>query len=209
MHIGASSIGNDSYKLTLTGLTAYQMAQHMKSAFEAPNCGNLLCLTVSNLISLCKIEPALLRYIDNEEVREALIEHDPHNIKYINDPSEALQIAAVEQNGCAIRYIKNPSGSLQLLAVKHNGYAIEYIKNPSEAVQLAAMASIKPNTLNWSVGYVNDGTLPPEVCGGIVGCTSRRFKTEDEAEDFIEELRKVVPDDVEQGKFFLDGPTEE
>ena len=49
------------------------------------------------------------------------------------------KLSGVKQDGLAIRYIQNPSEKLQLAAVKENGSAIEYIKNPSEEVQLAAV----------------------------------------------------------------------
>ena len=65
------------------------------------------------------------------------------NIKYINNPSEAVQLAAVKEKGydtCyALEHIKNPSEAVQLAAVKEYGDAIKFIKNPSEAVQLAAV----------------------------------------------------------------------
>jgi len=40
--------------------------------------------------------------------------------------------------GDAIDYIDNPSEAVQLAAVKQNIYSIKYIKNPSEAVKRVA-----------------------------------------------------------------------
>jgi hypothetical protein len=44
----------------------------------------------------------------------------------------------VQENGYAIRFIQNPSEAVQLAAVQENGYAIRFIQNPSEAVKRAA-----------------------------------------------------------------------
>jgi len=82
----------------------------------------------------------MIEFIDNpsEALQLAAVERHGYAIQYIKNPSEALQLTAVNKNGYVIRYIKNPSEALQLAAVKQDRYAIRYIKNPSEAVQLAA-----------------------------------------------------------------------
>jgi hypothetical protein len=56
-------------------------------------------------------------------------------IKYINKPSEKVQLEAVKQNGYAIQYIDNPTEKVQLEAVKRDVNAIQFIKNPSEKVK--------------------------------------------------------------------------
>lgn len=76
-----------------------------------------------------------------------LIRSGPWNIKFINNPTEAVQLAAVKYYGNMIEYFKNqnPSEAVQLAAVNgplhgnYEHYPIEYIKNPSEEVQLAAV----------------------------------------------------------------------
>ena len=80
---------------------------------------------------------------------------DGNAIKYIKNPSEAVQIAAVKYNGPAIQYIENPSEAVQIAAVKKNGLAIQYIKNPSEAVQIAAV--------NQNSGVIKFITNPSEA----------------------------------------------
>ena len=74
-----------------------------------------------------------------DDLWKAAVKENGYVIRYIANPSEAMQLAAVEQNGLAIDYIKNPSEEVQVAAVKQYGLAIKYIKNPSEAVQLAAV----------------------------------------------------------------------
>ncbi len=82
-----------------------------------------------------------LRDIDNpsEAIQMAAVKQDGMAIEYIDNPSEAVQMAAVQQNGYAIQYIKNPSEAVQMAAVKQYGNAIQYIDNPSEAVQMVAV----------------------------------------------------------------------
>ena len=58
-------------------------------------------------------------------------------IKYIKDPSEAVQLEAVKRNGWAIQYIRNPSEAVQLMAVKNDYRVIMYLEKPSEAVKFA------------------------------------------------------------------------
>ena len=53
------------------------------------------------------------------------------------------QITAVTKNGNNIRFIDNPSEQIQLLAVKHRGTAIQYIHKPSKTVQLEAIKNNK------------------------------------------------------------------
>lgn len=71
------------------------------------------------------------------------VNKDRHAIRYIENPSEAVKIAAVEANGFSIQFIQNPSEDVQMAAVKQNAYAIGYIYAPSKAVQLAAVSE------NW------------------------------------------------------------
>jgi len=82
-----------------------------------------------------------IKYIKNpsEAMQMAAIKQDVRAIKYIKNPSEAMQMAAIKQGGYAIRYIKNPSEAVQMAVVTQDGYRIGSIKNPSEAVQMAAV----------------------------------------------------------------------
>jgi len=63
-------------------------------------------------------------------------------IKYLNKPSEAVQIAAVRSDSYAIRYIKRPKLPVQLAAIEIDPESHRYIKKPHEkAIQLAVTLS--------------------------------------------------------------------
>ena len=83
----------------------------------------------------------LIRFIDNpsEEVQLAAVKENPHSIKYIKNPSQEVQLAAVEKNPYSIRYIKNPTQKVQLAAVEKNPHSIRYIKNPTQKVKKTAL----------------------------------------------------------------------
>jgi hypothetical protein len=53
-------------------------------------------------------------------------------------------LAAVEQDGYLIRYIQNPTEKVQLVAVKVDPRFIQHIQNPTEKVkQLARSKGVK------------------------------------------------------------------
>jgi hypothetical protein len=82
-----------------------------------------------------------IKYIKNpsEAVQMAAVNQNGHTIQYIKNPTEAVQMAAVNKNGLTIKHIPNPGEAVQMAAVNKNGLAIGYISNPGEAVQLAAV----------------------------------------------------------------------
>lgn len=86
---------------------------------------------------------SIIRYIKNpsEAVQLAAVKHARYGdaIKYIENPSEAVQLAAVNENADSIRFIENPSEAAQIATVEQDGYAIRFLKDPSEAVQMAAV----------------------------------------------------------------------
>ena len=79
----------------------------------------------------------------DEEAQIKFVNVDGRAIRGIDDPSEAVQLAAVKENAFAIEYIIKkgitPSEAVQLAAVQNDVEAFEYIDNPSEEVQLAAV----------------------------------------------------------------------
>jgi hypothetical protein len=79
--------------------------------------------------------------IRTEDQQLDMVNNVVGGIRSIDNPSEAVQLAAVTRNGFSLEYIKNkhPSELVQLAAVKNYGFAIQWILNPSEAVQLAAV----------------------------------------------------------------------
>jgi len=108
----------------------------------------ILCAEIEKLLIFTKdLKDALnywgISHSSNTQIQLLVVHKDGRLIKYMNNPTTAVQLAAVKQNGYAIEYIiKNgiePSEAVQLAAVQRNGNVIEYISNPSEAVQLAAV----------------------------------------------------------------------
>ena len=90
-------------------------------------------------IILANIRP----WCSDEKFAFTAVAHYGCAIKYITNPSEAIQLAAVTHDGHAIQLITNPSEAVQLAAVAQNGYVIQYIDNPSDAIQLAAQHAFK------------------------------------------------------------------
>ena len=59
------------------------------------------------------------------------------DLKYAENSSEEVQMAAVQEDGWAIKYIKNPSKEVQIAAVKKDSIMLEYLKNTLKKDQLA------------------------------------------------------------------------
>ncbi len=101
-------------------------------------------------MKLKELKKLLESSIDNEQAQLELVKQNPHNIRDIKNPTEAVQLAAVRQDDYALNIILNglykriPSEAVQLAAVKKRGRAIGYITQagivPSEAVQIAAVS---------------------------------------------------------------------
>jgi hypothetical protein len=66
---------------------------------------------------------------------------DGYAIKYMENPSEAIQLAAINECESAFMWIKTPTEAAQLRAVTRYAWNIEHIENPSEAMKLAAVKS--------------------------------------------------------------------
>jgi hypothetical protein len=105
------------------------------------------------VIDAIKEKWTLIKNMDNpsEAVQLAAISQFGHAITYIRHPSEEMKIAAVKQNSWNIRHIKNPSEEVQLAAVSKVGDAIEYISDPSDDVKLAA---VKQN--GWNIRHIKN-----------------------------------------------------
>jgi ribosomal protein S16 len=105
------------------------------------------------LIQLVNTYFEFIKFIDNpsEKVQLAAVTNDGTSIVYIIekgiDPSEDVQLAAVTNYGMSISYIKNPSENVQLAAVGQNGDMIKHIIKkgivPSDDVQIAAVKNDK------------------------------------------------------------------
>jgi len=79
----------------------------------------------------------------SEENQILKVKEDFNNIKYIDNPSEKVQLEFVREYPQFLDIIIEkgiiPSEQVQLEAVKRNLWAIKYINNPSEQVQLEAV----------------------------------------------------------------------
>lgn len=98
-------------------------------------------LSEEDQLKAVKKEAWYLRFIINpsKAVQIAALKEDGSAIRFIENPSEELQLYAVKSIGGAVQHIENPTEKVQLIAVKNKGLNIKYIKNPSEKVQLAAV----------------------------------------------------------------------
>ena len=56
-----------------------------------------------------------------EEIQMKIIETNPKNIQFIENPSREVCLAAVKNDGYSIKYIENPSQEVCLAAVKQHG----------------------------------------------------------------------------------------
>ena len=86
-----------------------------------------------------ELENILNKKLERAFLKPRLIQYNPHLIKFIDNPSEELQLMAVGKDTHLIQYIDNPSEEVQMIAVTKNGILIGNIVNPSEQVQLAAI----------------------------------------------------------------------
>ena len=87
------------------------------------------------------IDMSKSKEIFGEEAQLAALSENVHNLAYIDNPSEEVQLAAVcSKDGQALQYIHNPSEAVQLEAVKQDEHALALIANPSKRVIAAALA---------------------------------------------------------------------
>lgn len=101
--------------------------------------------------------------MDTEEDLIDLVSRAGYHIEHIENPSEAVQLAAVRQNPFVVRYIKNPTEAVQKAvidgksggmayvfvdnktdstiryAIERNPYLVTYIDNPCDEYKLLAV----------------------------------------------------------------------
>jgi hypothetical protein len=78
-----------------------------------------------------KIKPLL----DLEEYQMSAVKKNGTNIKYIQNPTDKVQIYVLEKNQLYIQYIKNPTPKVQMYIVKVHPSYINSLKNPTDEVQ--------------------------------------------------------------------------
>lgn len=84
-----------------------------------------------------------LVYSSNEKQQNLSVKLSGTQIKYIDNPSEELQLEAIKNNVRNLQYIDNPTKKVQLEAVKRNPLYIQYINNPSEKILLKALEELE------------------------------------------------------------------
>lgn len=77
-----------------------------------------------------------------EELIQRMLKNYSDAIKFIENPSEEMKLAAVKDNPFAIQFVANPTEEMKLIAVKGNPWAIRHIEDPNEEVQLEAVKKI-------------------------------------------------------------------
>ena len=60
----------------------------------------------------------------------------PELLKFIDNPSEELQLDVINENPRYIRYIKNSTEKIQLMVAEKDPLSILGVNNPTEKVQL-------------------------------------------------------------------------
>ena len=82
-----------------------------------------------------------IKYIENptQEMLLAAVNESPESIRFIKDPDNEVQSRAVKNRASVIEYIKEPSYQLQLIAVDRSADNIRYIKNPDPDILKLAL----------------------------------------------------------------------
>lgn len=81
----------------------------------------------------------MLDHILTQDQIEKMVSYLPAAIKWIDNPSIALQRQAVLLKPSAIQFIKQPAKEIQLLVVEANADNIQYIERPDVETQLRAV----------------------------------------------------------------------
>lgn len=73
----------------------------------------------------------------NEQQYVESLRRNPHGIRNIPNPTEAMMLAAVAQNGMLLAHIKHPTPAVINAALRVSPRAIQYVPNPPEELALA------------------------------------------------------------------------
>lgn len=86
-------------------------------------------------------EGDLIKYFENpsESIQMAAVQQNPWALLQIENPAEAVKLEAVGRKAEMYKYIENPTEDFKLKVVKKNGAAIRYMLEPSEEIQVAAV----------------------------------------------------------------------
>jgi hypothetical protein len=93
------------------------------------------------LIDIVTKNPDQIRWIEDpsEAVQLAVINTYCWSIEFIKKPTLAAQLAAVNRNAPTISRIKNPFHEVKIITVTKHGASIDCINNPTEEMKLLAV----------------------------------------------------------------------
>lgn len=77
----------------------------------------------------------------SEKEQTAHVRKNPSDIKYIENPSEFIQLLAVNSSAWVIKYIEHPTEAVQNISMVKWPSGIRYIKNPTQEALLIALKS--------------------------------------------------------------------
>ena len=123
----------------------------------------------------------------NEKELIEKVKDNPEYIKEIENPSEAVQLAAVTLDGYVIKHIKNPSEAVQLAALEYEEMTLMYVENPTMNVQLKAIDADP-----WNLYYIKNPIAEVvvnaiEADNGILNTLESWLDDEDSALDYSSE----------------------
>ena len=86
-----------------------------------------------------------------EEQYITALTNNPHGIRNIPNPTEAMQLTCVAQNGMLLQYIKEPTQKVIETALSQAPRAIQFVENPTEELLGALVEK------DWAIlEYIND-----------------------------------------------------
>jgi hypothetical protein len=107
-------------------------------------------------ITWAMMEKAARLYGDNiefwkdapEDVCLSAVKQNPHSIRFINQPSDALRQAAFEGDASIIKYLNDVSDEMNLESVKRDWQNLRYVKRQTPEICRAAL-EIEPGALQY------------------------------------------------------------
>ena len=134
----------EEYKMKLSEFKDYIIKQFGEKEwwkYESTYGYSIYSATEEEQLDIVNSDEIDIKYINNpsEKLQLLAVRLNGYTIQHINNPSEKVQLEAIKKAQNSIKYINNPTEEVQLLAIKSSPYALQYIKNPTEKVQLEAV----------------------------------------------------------------------
>ena len=105
---------------------------------------------LTEYLKRAKIKAIGFDYTDEEECLK-VVKEDGDLIQYIDNPSEAVQLASVREHGSNINYVKKPTERVQLEVIRSNTVFVpiravkRLIKTPRPSVTAKPLIGPVPN----------------------------------------------------------------